>query len=563
METTQLDRATSILREAGALTDEQLRRAQSEHVRTGHPLHQIVVRLGYVTEEQAREAMGKALGIPTVDLRGVTPPPEVTSLVPAELAYRHQVVPLEQENNTLTVALADPLNLEALDDVRMITGQHVRPMLADRTEVQRVVEESYMQQVLDAAEVDDVEVLEGDEEDVADLERMAREALVVRLVNMILRQAVQERASDIHIEPFENEMKVRYRIDGVLHEVPAPAKRLLPAIVSRIKILADLNIAEHRLPQDGRIPLLISGREMDVRVSIVPTLHGESVALRLLDQSSIMFELEELGFCPQDLEQWNDVIHRAYGIILATGPTGSGKTTTLYASLRQIFTSERKFITIEDPVEYRLDGVNQIHVRTKIGLTFAAGLRHIVRQDPDVLMVGEIRDHETADIAVHAALTGHLVFSTLHTNDAPGAITRLMDMGVESYLAASSLEGIVAQRLVRRICKHCKEEYEPPLEFRQLIEQELGAEPPARLWRGRGCVECRYTGYSGRTGIYELLVMNDEIRDMVLRHASTGEIRQRAILQGMSGLRQDGWRKVVDGTTTIEEVIAVTQAEER
>ena len=561
MEQQQFDRVTRILLEAAALDADQLRRAQGEQVRSGAPLHQVLVTLGYVREQDAMNAMGKALGLPTVDLREVVPPEDLVTAIPAELAYRHQIIPLERTDSTLRVAVADPLNLEALDDVRLVTGLRVEPVLAERAEVQRLVQESYMAQVL-AGEDDDVEVLEGEEMDVADLERMAREALVVRLVNMIFRQAVQERASDIHIEPFENDMIVRYRIDGVLHEVPAPAKRLLPAIVSRVKIMSELNIAEHRLPQDGRMGLLVSGREMDVRVSIIPTLHGESVSLRLLDQSSIMFELEELGFSQADLERWEDVIRRPYGIILATGPTGSGKTTTLYASMRRIFTSERNFITIEEPVEYRLDGVNQIDVRSKIGLTFASGLRSIVRHDPDVIMVGEIRDQETADIAIHAALTGHLVFSTLHTNDAPGAITRLLDMGVEPYLEASSIEGLLAQRLVRRICRRCKTEHEPSADRLETIERELGEAPPSRLWKGEGCVECRFTGYSGRTAIYELLVMSDDLRDMILRRASTGELRDQALREGMTGLRQDGWRKVVVGDTTIEEVIAATQADE-
>ena len=555
--------AVRILMERGALDPEGLARAQADADRAGQPLRLSLVKLGLVSARQMQEAVGRSLGIPTVDLRSVSPDPSVLALIPADLAFRHQIVPLTVEDGSVTVAMADPLNLDALDDVRLVTGKEVRPVLADPGEVRRVIDEAYMQEMMTATENGDVEVLAEEEIDAGDLERMAKEALVIRLVNSFIRQAVNERASDIHIEPFENDTKLRYRVDGVLAEQPPPAKRLLPAIVSRVKILAALNIAEHRLPQDGRISLLVSGREIDMRVSIIPTLYGEGVALRILDQSQLAYELEDLGMSEEHLAQYADIIKQHHGVILATGPTGCGKTTTLYAALRRIYSPTRKIITIEEPVEYRLDGVTQIHVRPKIGLSFATGLRSIVRHDPDVIMVGEIRDRETADIAIHAALTGHLVFSTLHTNDAAGAITRLQDMGVEPYLIASSIEGVLAQRLIRRICPDCREEYEPSPEWLATIHRELEIHPPSRLVRGRGCSACRYSGYLGRTGLYEVLPLNEHIRSLIIRRASAGEIKREAILHGMATLRQDGWRKVLAGMTTIEEVLAVSQHEEQ
>jgi len=557
-----IEPAVRVLLESGVIDPDSLTRAQADADRAGQPVRVSLVKLGLVTARQMQGAIGQSLGIPTVDLRAVSPDPAVLALVPADLAHRHQIVPLSVENGTITVAMADPLNLAALDDVRLVTGREVRAVLAEAGEVRRVVDEAYMQEMVSATENGDVEVVAEEEIDANDLERMAKEALVIRLVNSAIRQAVNERASDIHIEPFENEMRLRYRIDGVLAEQPAPAKRLLPAIVSRVKILANLNIAEHRLPQDGRISLLVSGREVDMRVSIIPTLYGEGVVLRILDQSQLALELEDLGMGPEHLGQYNEIIKAHHGVILATGPTGSGKTTTLYAALRRIYSPTRKIVTIEDPVEYRLDGVTQIHVRTKIGLSFATGLRHIVRHDPDVIMVGEIRDRETADIAIHAALTGHLVFSTLHTNDAAGAITRLQDMGVEPYLIASSIEGVLAQRLVRRICPECREEYEPSPEWLATIHRELDLHPPSRLIRGRGCSACRYAGYLGRTGAYEILPLNEHIRSLIIRRASAGEIKREAMLHGMATLRQDGWRKVLAGVTTIEEVLAATQHDE-
>ena len=562
METAKRDEISDILIASGAITDEQLARARHDHDRSGVPMHQLLVRLGFCGEQDVQVAIAKSLGIPYVDLTDRAPPEEVIALVPADLAYRHQVLPLELNNSTLTVAVGDPLNVAALDDVRLVTGLDVRPVLADSEAIRRIVEEAYVEQMMEEGQADDVEVLAEGEEDVADLQRMARESLVIRLVNLILRQAVQDRASDVHIEPFEEIMRVRYRIDGVLHEVPAPAKRLMPAIVSRVKILAELDIAERRMPQDGRIKLLISGHEIDIRVSIVPTLHGEALVMRLLDQSSVQLSMGDLGFADDELPRWQSIIAQPYGMILACGPTGSGKTTTLYAALQHLYTGEKKIITIEDPVEYQLDGVNQIHVRERIGLSFARGLRHIVRQDPDIIMVGEVRDRETADIAIHAALTGHLILSTLHTNDAPGAVSRLLDMGVEPFLAASSMIGILAQRLVRCVCPICREEYRPRDELMMIMQRE-SEEPVQEIQaHGTGCSACRYTGYSGRSGLFELLIVNDEVRQLIMKRASAREIGAVGFRHGMRPLRQDGWQKVRAGVTTIEEVVRATAQEE-
>jgi general secretion pathway protein E len=399
---------------------------------------------------------------------------------------------------------------------------------------------------------------EGGGEDAERLKDMASEAPVIRFVNQLIGRAVEARASDIHIEPFENELKVRYRIDGVLHDVETPARRLQAAIVSRIKIMAKLNIAERRLPQDGRIKLRLMGREIDLRVSTLPTLYGESVVLRILDRSSIVVHLGSLGFPEDTLGQFDRLITKPYGMVLVTGPTGSGKTTTLYGALDKINSPDKKIITIEDPVEYQLFGVNQIHVKPQIGLTFANGLRSIVRQDPDVIMVGEIRDAETAEIAIQAALTGHLVFSTLHTNDAAGAVSRLLEMGVEDYLLASSLLGVLAQRLVRKLCEKCRR----PGEITPAVQRELGGNgAAAQVYEGTGCEDCAHTGYRGRSGIFELLPVSDVIRPLILKRSSADVIRDAAVQQGMRTLREDGWQKVRSGVTTVAEVVRVTQEE--
>jgi type IV pilus assembly protein PilB len=516
----------------------------------------MLIRLGYCTEADIQRAFAESLGLAVLD-NSTRPEPEAVALINSSLAQKHMIVPVRRENGHVVVALSDPMNLTALDDVRLATGLHVQPAYADRELIERLVTECYS-----GADEEDIEVVQEEGENVADLQRLAREALVVRLVNNIFREAVRARASDIHIESFEDRAQVRYRIDGVLLEQAPPPQRLMPAIVSRIKILADLDIAERRLPQDGRIKTHILGKEIDVRVSTLPTLHGEAVVMRLLDQSSIQLSLNDIGFTELQLAVFEKAIHRPYGMILVTGPTGSGKTTTLYASLRRIYTQEKKIITVEDPVEYQMSGVNQMQVRERIGLTFARGLRAIVRQDPDIIMVGEIRDKETMEIAVHAALTGHLLLSTLHTNDAAGAVSRLVDMGLEPFLAASSLECVMAQRLARRVCPECREEQEPPHEMMLIMEKELGYAPPSKQLRGVGCSNCRFTGFSGRLGLFEILPVSDAVRDLILDEKSAGYIKAQAVAEGMTTLRQDGWRKVLEGKTTIEEVIRVTTEDE-
>jgi len=522
-------------------------------------LNALVVQ-GACTEREVKSISADS-GVERVAIVDSDLDPEVIDLIKPELAYRHQVLPISREDGVIRLAMADVLDVEAIDDVRLITGLDVVPVLAESRDIRRLVESYYMQSVMEGERDESVEVIQDEDDDIGDLERMAREALVIKAVNHMIRQAVLENASDIHIEPFEHDLKVRFRVDGVLQETPPPSKRYQAAIVSRVKIMANMDIAERRLPQDGRISLRMMGRDIDLRVSTVPTLHGESVVMRILDKSSLMFGLEELGMAAQDLALFKTFIDKPHGIILVTGPTGSGKTTSLYAALRASFSTERKIITIEEPVEYQLDGINQIDVKPQIGLTFASGLRHIVRQDPDVILVGEIRDSETADIAIHSALTGHLVLSTLHTNDAPGAVTRLIDMDVEPFLVASTLAGSIAQRLVRVICTRCKESRDfDPDEFPNLGDAGPMLES-GRAYRGAGCDQCRYTGYKGRTAAFEILTRSEAIERLILRRASTGEIREQAIAEGMRTLRQDALVKAAAGVTTVEEVVRLTQQE--
>jgi len=550
------DSIAQYLVRSGKLTQERLNRAIQEQERSGRPLPEMLVRLGYCNDGDIRRAFAESMGLAILD-SSTRPDPDVLPLVSSALAQKHTVVPIRRENGHLVVAVADPMNLTALDDLRLATGLHIQPAYADRELLQRLLDDAYL-----SAEEESITAVHEDLDNVAELQRLARESLVVRLVNNIFREAVRARASDIHVESFEDRCAIRYRVDGVLHEQTSPPQRLTPAIVSRLKILADLDIAERRLPQDGRIKTHILGHEIDIRLSTLPTLHGEAVVMRLLDQSNIQLSLEDLGFTELQLDVFGKAIRRPHGMILVTGPTGSGKTTTLYASLRRIFSPEKKMITVEDPVEYQMGGVNQMQVRERIGLTFARGLRAIVRQDPDIIMVGEIRDKETMEVAVHAALTGHLLLSTLHTNDAAGAISRLLDMGLEPFLAASSLECMMAQRLARRVCPDCAEEQEPPREMMIVMEKELGAAPPSKQLRGAGCSSCRFTGFTGRLGLFEILPVTEEVREMILERRSANVIKASATSGGMTTLRQDGWRKVLAGETTIEEVIRVTTEDE-
>lgn len=500
--------------------------------------------------------------LPELDLTEVKPDPEALELVPGEYALKHQVLPVAIESGVLIVAIGGLEHLQAVDDLGILLRHPVRAVQASPQLIRDRIEERFLEGILSQLPGDDGSVTEIDDStDLADLQKMAGETAVVQMVNLMFAQAVRDGASDIHIEPYERDVKVRYRIDGMLHDMLRPPKRMQPALVSRIKILGEMNIAERRLPQDGRIKLTIAGRSVDVRVSIVPTVFGERAVMRILDKGTAMLGLEELGMQPDTLVKFRKVIGVPYGIILATGPTGSGKSTSLYAALQEIYSPSTNILTIEDPVEYQVPGIGQVQVRPNIGLTFASGLRSFLRQDPDVIMVGEIRDHETAEIAIHAALTGHLVFSTLHTNDAPGALTRLLDMGVEPYLAASSVTGVIAQRLLRRNCPDCAE----PAIYDEDALRSLGIAPGEKgnFMKGRGCDKCQGTGYRGRQGVYELLMVDEQTRHLTVERASASKIKDHAVAnQGMRTLLGDGKLHVMAGKTTPEEVLRVCQREE-
>ncbi|MFN3476439.1 MAG: type II secretion system ATPase GspE [Candidatus Methylomirabilales bacterium] len=557
-----------ILLERGTLTVEQLQEALARQREGGGHLGRILQEMGLVSEEEFLEVMSLHLGIPSLSLSDPELPlHRATDAFPLKFMQQYRFFPLKFEKGILTVVMSDPTDVETIDSIRFRLGCEVKVYLGSEREILKALEKYYgasssMERIIRDLEDEGVSAEEG-EEDVAHLKDLASEAPVIRLVNLLIAKAVEGRASDIHIEPFEGRLRVRYRIDGVLMDAESPPKRLQAAVISRIKLMARMNIAERRLPQDGRIRIEVGGKDLDIRVSTVPTIYGESVVMRLLDRASVLLDLSELGFPQEAEQQFEALIRKPHGILLVTGPTGSGKTTTLYAALRALNSVEKKIITIEDPVEYQLEGVNQIQVKPKIGLTFASGLRHIVRQDPDVILVGEIRDRETAEIAIHAALTGHLVLSTLHTNDAAGAITRLLDMGIEDYLVSSTLIGVLAQRLVRRICSNCKAPYVP--EEGAFQPSTPNAQHPAlgmkglRLFKGQGCPECHFTGYFGRMGIFELLVMEEGLQRLILEKADANAIREKAVALGMKTLWQDGWAKVMAGMTTLEEVLRVTQ----
>jgi general secretion pathway protein E len=523
-----------------------------------------LISRGILTPEGLRSAYETCCGIPpfrreTVEVRAVPP-----DILPLPFLRSRLIVPVTLTNGTLVVAMADPLDVDGREAVAKATGRRVEVQAGTEEEIREAIEKAYgedassMERLVEQVGEEGEESSGGDER-VERLIGAASEAPIIRLVNFIVARGIERGASDIHLEPYEKALRVRYRIDGILEEVESPPKRLQTAIISRIKIMARLNIAESRLPQDGRVKLRIGGQGIDFRVSTVPTLFGESVVIRILDQSAVPLNLSRLGFPPDTLARFRQMVGVSHGMILVTGPTGSGKTTTLYGALQEIRSAERKIITIEDPVEYQVAGVNQIQVKPQIGLTFASGLRSIVRQDPDVILVGEIRDRETAEIAIHSALTGHLVLSTLHTNDAAGAITRLLEMGVEEYLLPSSLIGVLAQRLVRTICEKCSSSREISPAFREEILKETGFTAEGDLRIGTGCDACGGTGYRGRGGIFELLPVDEAIKDLVLARADAGAIRDRAVAGGMVLLREDGWEKTRRGITTIEEVLRVTR----
>jgi general secretion pathway protein E len=541
-----------LLRDRGLISEEDLKNALSLQKERPEKLGRILVDLGYVAERDVVSSLSDQLKIPVFTGEYPAVPVE-----PAALPYRFlraaRILPAHVENNVLILVMADPLDTETQSAVRLRTGYNVRVYIAAESIIGEQLEKLYGGE--ESAEGKLIETLgEGfvtDDENIEHLRDLASEAPVIRMVNLIISRAVESRASDIHIEPFERDLRLRYRIDGVLHNVDAPPNQMRAAVISRIKLMAKLNIAERRLPQDGRIKLKVLGREIDLRISTLPTMYGESVVMRILDKSNTsLMDLRLIGF-PEDLySKICEMTSKPHGIFLVTGPTGSGKTTTLYSAMKRINIPDRKIITIEDPVEYQMDGVNQIHVNPQIGLTFATGLRHIVRQDPDVIMIGEIRDLETAEIAIRSALTGHLVFSTLHTNDAPSAVTRLIDMGVEDYLLASSLIGVLAQRLVRVNCTKCK---------RPERGYPVGDVEFAAIQRGAGCDDCAHTGFESRIGIFELLDIDETMRHLIVTNPDANVLRESAQKCGMRNLREDGWTKVRAGLTTPEEVLRVTQ----
>ena len=530
------------------------------------PLSRLVVELGFLSEEDLLPVLRDHFDIPLMSLKEipVVPLPIEFPAGIGDFFKLARMVPVKVDGRDLLVATADPLDLSRLHALELAVGMSVRPVLAREKEISARIEALYSSGYAADDNPTAPQQMDGlgDDEDVAHLRDMASEVPVIRMVNQMLVRALESRASDVHIEPFENQLKVRYRIDGILHEVESPPRQLKAAVISRLKILAQLNIAERRLPQDGRIKTRLAGKDVDLRIATVPTLYGESVVIRLLERGQIFTELDTLGFPPTLLARFNEMISKPHGMLLVTGPTGSGKTTTLYGALQKINDPGKKIITIEDPVEYQLSGVNQIYVKPQIGLTFANGLRSIVRQDPDVIMVGEIRDAETAEIAVQAALTGHMVLSTLHTNDAAGAISRLLEMGVQDYLLSSSLLGVLAQRLVRRLCPACRRE----VAFAGLdvaaAELELQSNSNVQtVWEATGCDACNQTGYLGRVGIFEFLPVTSEICKVIVQRADAGTIRSLAVRQGMRLLRDDGWEKVRQGITTLAELLRVTREE--
>lgn len=561
--------AGEILIRRGLLDKRQLDLARAK-VQDGVSLLDSAVALGFVQEEAALRAIAEEVGLDFIDLGEADVDLSLLKNFPTKLIHRQSLFPVRRSNGHLTVATSNPFDLYAIDEVSAATGLSVTPVLAGRNEITKLIKRHLgvgsetVDGMIEAAAADDaVELLSGIEADGSELSEMAQEASVVRLVNEILLEAIETRASDVHIESQASGLRVRYRIDGALQNQPVPYEinRFAPAIISRMKIMARLNIAEKRLPQDGRMKLKIAGREIDVRVSVIPMIHGEGLVLRILDKSAMKFDLKSLGMEQRTFDIFRQLIDLPHGIILVTGPTGCGKTTTLYSALIEINSPDLKIITTEDPVEYQLEGINQIQVHTKIGLTFGHSLRSILRHDPDVVLVGEIRDLETAENAIQASLTGHLVFSTLHTNDAAGAYTRMIDMGVEPFLVASTVEAVMAQRLLRRLCKHCKKSWTPK-------RDELPPDFPwdsisGALQQPVGCRQCRQTGYSGRMGIYELMVTTDSVRQLAHDSGSSWKIKQAAVAEGMYTLRNDGWQKVLRGDTSVDEVLKATTGDEK
>jgi type IV pilus assembly protein PilB len=562
-----------MLIKAGLLTPQKLQEALDYQKTNGGKLGLNLVKMGYVKEEDLTRILAQQYGVPSIHLGKVEIDDTVVKLIPSEVAQKYLIMPVSRAGSTLTIAMVDPTNVFAMDDIKFMTGYNVEPVVASEVSIKEAIDRYYgsihaleLKKVMDEMaheEEQNLEVLDDEQEvDLAKLEAATEEAPVVRLVNLILTDSIKRGASDIHIEPYEHDFRVRFRIDGVLYEIMQPPMKLRDAITSRLKIMAKLDISEKRLPQDGRIKIKIKlqgkNREMDYRVSVLPTLFGEKIVLRLLDKENLMLDMTKLGFEQESLTRFEKAIFKPYGMVLVTGPTGSGKTNTLYSSISRVNTPETNIMTAEDPVEFNLHGINQVQMKESIGLNFAAALRSFLRQDPNIILVGEIRDFETAEIAVKAALTGHLVLSTLHTNDAPSTVSRLMNMGIEPYLVATSVHLIAAQRLVRRLCKECKEDLNMPAQA--LVDIGFAPEEAStvRVYKGRGCPNCNNTGYRGRVGLYEVMEITDAMREMVLTGASAIELKNKAMEEGMISLRGSGLRKIKASLTTVEEVVRET-----
>ncbi len=556
-------RIGQILKDMELVTEGQIQEALEIQKSKGGAIGRILVEQGQVTEEEILFALGAQWDMEIVNLDEISISPETIEKVPPSIANIYKIVPVETQNGTLVVAMSDPLNVGLLDELKFMLDCSVKGAVSNEGAIDRALKRYYGDQVESIETViqqleQTEELAEGGAIDIAKIEMMGSLPPVVKLLNLILYQAIRDRASDIHFEPFENEFKIRYRIDGALYEMAPPPPHIALALISRIKVVSRLDIAETRLPQDGRIPLTIAGKPVDLRVSTLPTMHGESVVMRVLDRSVVSLNLEQLGLSDDELKMFRDLIHKPNGIILVTGPTGCGKTTTLYSALQDINTPELKIITTEDPVEYDIEGIMQVEINEEIGVTFATCLRAIVRQDPDVILVGEIRDLETAEMAIDASLTGHLVFSTLHTNDAPTTVTRLIELNVQPFLISATMEAVIGQRLVRRICSNCKTEFEPT--DAMLYELGLRREDVSenKFFYGRGCMNCNHTGYRGRTAIFEVLLLSEHLRQMIIDGASTGDLRDEACKEGMMTLRARGLRLIFEGITTIEEIVRET-----
>ncbi|MBU1006393.1 MAG: type II secretion system ATPase GspE [Candidatus Omnitrophica bacterium] len=551
--------------DSNLLTQQIIDEAFEEEKKTGKNILKVLVDHGYVKEEDLLDAVANFLSMEVADLSKLSVERDAINKISASTAKFYNIVPVRIQGDAVVVAVADPLNMKLLDDLRFVTGFNIKIVIAKSVDIKKAIDRYYGEEeeslgdVIDEAEKISGKAIIKGQGDVDKLKEIASQAPVVKLLNMVLLRAIREKASDIHFEPFEKDYKIRYRIDGICYDAAHPPKDLSLAVSSRIKVMANLDVAENRLPQDGRIMIDISGNSVDLRVSTLPTLYGESIVMRVLDKNVVSLSLDQLGMDDDIKSKLRALIKRPNGILLTTGPTGSGKTTTLYSCLREINKVEYKIITVEDPVEYDIDGIIQVAINTKIDLTFARTLRHMLRQDPDVLMVGEIRDSETAEIAIQSALTGHLVFSTLHTNDAPGAVTRLTDMGVEPFLITSTVRAVIAQRLIRKICQKCKKAYEP--QKHELAELGISGEKAkgVKFYKGEGCSECNSSGYKGRCGIYELLVLDDKIRELVVQRKSVAAIRNAARATGMKTLREDGTEKIFSGITTAEEVLRETK----